>query len=224
MLDSLDDPRLAYYFENQNSNDTFEGQVPGSLFTSGDDDNTRTLWGVYPVGGRFNGSGPVDGSSGTGDVPLRMISSYMTWFIIAEAELMLNDDPMAAEAAFIHGMEEAFIEVNLLPGIPAIEPQAVQDYITARTLEFQSAADNEAKLDVVITQKYLANFGNGIEAYTDFRRTGYPSMPDISNIQDPLGEGIFPRRLPYDNDEFQGPNPPDETILLQTPVFWDING
>ncbi len=221
MLDLLDDPRLPYYLENQNSNNTFEGQVGGSLFTSGNDDNSRTLWGVYPVGGRFNGSGPATGTSGTGDVPLRMISSFMTQFIIAEAELMLNSNVPASEAAFIKAMEAAFVEVNSLQGIPDIAQQDIDDYIAARVADFQNAADNEERLDVLITQKYLANFGNGIEVYNDFRRTGYPSMADISHIQDPLGEGVFPRRLPYDNDEFQGPNPPDENILLQTPVFWD---
>ncbi len=223
LLNNLADPRIPYYLENQNSGDTFEGLVNGSMSTAGNDDLTRTVWGVFPVGGRFGGTGPVNGASGTGDIPYRMLTSYMVQFIIAEAELTLNNDPAASEAAFRLGMEEAFDEVNSLPNIPAIDAADVTAYIDAQIAAFNAAANSDEQLDLIITQKYISLFGNGIEAFTDFRRTGYPSAPQIDQINDPLGEGVFPRRLPYDVDEFQGPNPPDEEILLQTPVFWDVN-
>ncbi len=222
LLVALDDPRLPYYIENQLASDQFEGLTPGVDTDLGNDDNTRSVWGVYPVGGRFGGTGKVNGESGTGAAPLRMITSYMVHFMMAEAELVLNDDPAAAAVAFEKGMQDAFFEVNKIDQVPPIDQALQSTYIQDRMAAFTAAADAEAKLDVVITQKYLANFGNGIEAYTDFRRTGYPSFPDIDDIQDPLGEGVFPRRLPYDVDEFQGPNPPPDDILLQTPVFWDV--
>ena len=222
LLTDLGDPRLPYYIINQNSGDTFEGLVNGSRSTAGNDDRSRSLWGVFPVGGRFGGSGPADGASGTGDVPFRMITSYMVQFIIAEAQLMLNNNEGASEAAFRLAMEGAFADVNALP-VPDISNADITAYIDAQINGFDTLATREEQLDVIITQKYISQFGNGMEAFTDFRRTGYPSAQEIDQIIDPLGEGVFPRRLPYDLDEFQGPNPPDESILLQTPVFWDVN-
>ena len=223
LLTDLSDPRLPYYIENQNSGNTFEGLVNGSISTAGNDDRTRSVWGAFPVGGRFGGSGPVDGASGTGDVPFRMITSYMVQFIIAEAELMLNNDADASEAAFKLAMEGAFEDVNALDGVPAIVDTVVTNYINSQIVQFDTVATSAEQLDIIITQKYISQFGNGMESFTDFRRTGYPSAQQIDQINDPLGEGVFPRRLPYDVDEFQGPNPPDEEILLQTPVFWDVN-
>ena len=226
-LRSLNDPRLPYYLENQTAN--FFGLTNGAIFTAGDDDNTRSVWGVFPVGGRFTGDevenpGRVDGASGTGDVPFRMITSYMVQFIIAEAELVLNNDQSASATAFRLAMEGAFDEVNALPGIPEIDSTIVENYINRPVGIFESdSVNNEDQLNLIITQKYISQFGNGMESFTDFRRTGYPSALIIDQILNPLGEGVFPRRLPYDVDEFQGPNPPDENILLQTPVFWDVN-
>ena len=230
-LSNLNDPRLPYYLENQNDSDSFEGLVNGSITNIGNDDLSRSVWGIFPVGGRFTEEvedgeevpGPVNGASGTGDVPFRMITSYMVQFIIAEAELILNNNLPAAETAFRLAMEEAFAEVNALPGAPEIVDTVVTSYIDAHVVAFDTAATNEERLDVIITQKYISQFGNGMESFTDFRRTGYPSAQQIDEIVNPLGEGVFPRRLPYDVDEFQGPNPPDEEILLQTPVFWDVN-
>ena len=230
LLTDLADPRLPYYIEHQNDSDTFEGLINGAMSTAGNDDDTRSVWGIFPVGGRFteevvgdeDAPGPVDGGSGTGDVPFRMITSYMIQFIIAEAELMLNNDEAASETAFRLAMEGAFADVNVLSA-PDISDTDVTTYINAQITAFDDAADREEQLDIIITQKYISQFGNGMEAFTDFRRTGYPSAQQIDQINDPLGEGVFPRRLPYDVDEFQGPNPPDQNILLQTPVFWDVN-
>ena len=219
------DPRLPYYIENQTG--SFEGLTNGSITNVGNDANSRSVWGVFPVGGRFTlggTPGPVIGSSGTGDVPFRMITSYMVQFIIAEAELMLNNDEAASATAFRLAMEGAFADVNALPGIPEMSNLVVTDYIDSVAGAFDNVAVNaEERLDLIITQKYISQFGNGMESFTDYRRTGYPSAQQINVIVNPLGEGVFPRRLPYDVDEFQGPNPPDEEILLQTPVFWDVN-
>jgi hypothetical protein len=219
LLTNLNDPRIPYYFTNQAPG--FQGRTPGSGASAGSDANTRTVFGLYPVGGRFGSVGAVNQSSGQGNAPYRMITSYMVQFIIAEAQLMLNNDVAAARAAFKAGMEAALAKINAFatgqPQIPATGAGSVEEYVTARLAEFDAAATNEEKLALLITQKYISQFNNGIESYNDYRRTGYP---EIGPIPDPLG--VFPLRLPYDPDEFQGPNPPAQ-VLQSVPVFWDIN-
>lgn len=54
----------------------------------------------------------------------------------------------------------------------------------------------------ILDQKWIALFGNAVEAWTEYRRTGYPVMP----AKDPRAvfenDGILPTRLPYPTTEY----------------------
>jgi len=60
--------------------------------------------------------------------------------------------------------------------------EEVADYIENVMAEFEAADDNK-KMEIIITQKWISNFGNGFESYNDYRRTGYPKLFDPT---DPL--------------------------------------
>ncbi|MDX6188180.1 RagB/SusD family nutrient uptake outer membrane protein [Flavobacterium sp. Fl-318] len=47
------------------------------------------------------------------------------------------------------------------------------------TVAWDGAATNEVKLQKIITQKWIANFPEGQEAWSEFRRTGYPKKFDV---------------------------------------------
>ncbi|MFV8346115.1 RagB/SusD family nutrient uptake outer membrane protein [Flavobacterium sp. ZB4P13] len=50
------------------------------------------------------------------------------------------------------------------------------------TIAWDAAATNEVKLQKIITQKWIANFPEGQEAWTEYRRTGYPKLfPVLKN-------------------------------------------
>ena len=49
------------------------------------------------------------------------------------------------------------------------------------TPKWDASAGNETKLERIITQKYIAMFPNGQEAWSEFRRTGYPKVIQIVN-------------------------------------------
>jgi hypothetical protein len=51
------------------------------------------------------------------------------------------------------------------------------------TVAWDNAASNEVKLQKIITQKWIANFPDGQEAWSDHRRTGYPKLLPILNNQ-----------------------------------------
>ena len=52
------------------------------------------------------------------------------------------------------------------------------------TIAWDDVADTETALERIITQKYLAIFPDGQEAWSEFRRTGYPRIfPNVVNRQ-----------------------------------------
>lgn len=77
--------------------------------------------------------------------------------------------------------------------------------ITA-TVAWDEAADNELKLEKIITQKWIASYTNEMEAWVDFRRTGYPKLiPVYQNSSNAdwgvVPEGEFIKRMPFPNSE-----------------------
>lgn len=60
--------------------------------------------------------------------------------------------------------------------------------------------DTEAQLEKIITQKYLALFPLSTEAWTELRRTGYPKLFPVLNVNDgdgSLRQGEMIRRIPW---------------------------
>jgi hypothetical protein len=83
--------------------------------------------------------------------------------------------------------------------------------------EYDAASGNEAKLAVVIREWYLASWGNGIEPYNMYRRTGYPSLQTgVAPV------GPFPRSYRYPANEVNT-NPNVSQTPASNQVFWDTN-
>lgn len=63
----------------------------------------------------------------------------------------------------------------------------------------------ETKLERIITQKWIAMFPKTMEAWCEYRRTGYPKlMPAVANLSGGIvsdAEGA--RRLPYPTNEYR---------------------
>jgi hypothetical protein len=219
LLDNNNDPRIPYYFFNQSA-DGFAGRNYGDPAPIGNDGDDRTVQGIYPVGGRFDDGVPeaVSGSSAAGDGEFRMITNFMRIYIEAEAALSMGANVSASPALlFEQALEASFLEVNRL-NAPAIEESLVFDYIAARLTDFADSTTNESKLNLLMTEKWIANFGNGLESYNDYRRTGYPVIPDPIETNN-----LRLLRFPYPTTEMDSnPNAPDQPDR-NVPVFWDIN-
>ncbi|MCM1292508.1 MAG: SusD/RagB family nutrient-binding outer membrane lipoprotein [Bacteroides sp.] len=88
----------------------------------------------------------------------------------------------------------------------------------------------ELKLEKIITQKYIANFPMGAEAWTNFRRTGYPRLfPVVVNNMKNVDKEMQIRRVSFVLDANNGAEIAQITELLGgsqdcgTRVFWDVN-
>jgi hypothetical protein len=53
-----------------------------------------------------------------------------------------------------------------------------------------------------MTQKWIALFGQGIESWTELRRTGYPTMPPADPRAQFKNDGVLPTRLGYPSTEY----------------------
>ncbi|PQJ21062.1 RagB/SusD family nutrient uptake outer membrane protein [Tenacibaculum sp. SG-28] len=75
--------------------------------------------------------------------------------------------------------------------------------MTDVTIAWNAGGTNEEKLEKIITQKWLAMFPEGQEAWSEYRRTGYPKIfPVVSNQSGgTIDTDIQIRRIPFVDSE-----------------------
>lgn len=194
-------------------------------------DNTiRATFGVYPIGGSYDvgpggGERRFDRGHGTGAGIVPWLTNFHRSFMLAEAALTLGTpgDPLSL---VLDGIEDSFAKVEAFglsvdpTNAEPMDAQDVADYLDAVSDRYTAATTDTQRLNVVITEKFFASFGNGFESYTDYRRTGMPN--DLPAALAPSGP--FPLRLPYPPGELSSnPNAPNPVPLVSEPVFWDAN-
>ena len=143
----------------------------------------------------------------SGAAPQRMLPFAEYNFIRAEAALM--GAPGNAQQFFTDGITASMQEA----GVSAAN---ITTYLAANgTL----TGTNAQKLQQIIEEKYIALFGVSIEPWTDWRRTGYPSLSVPTNSL----TGAIPHTLFYPQSEIDlNPNNPGQRAAdLQGRVFWD---
>lgn len=105
--------------------------------------------------------------------------------------------------------------------------------ISDMTIKWDESDSNERKLERIITQYWIAQFPDATEAWTTFRRTGYPKLfPVVVNESGGLiATDIQTRRLPYPQSEYQTNNAEvaKAVLLLGGPdtggtrLWWDLD-
>ena len=97
--------------------------------------------------------------------------------------------------------------------VPALSgTAAVTTFIDNVETEF-AAASVDQQLEIIMTQKWVATFGDPMDQYTDYRRTGYPVLADPN--------GPSPEYQLNNNDGF--PLLDNLTVLnndFQVSFFW----
>ncbi|WP_370477912.1 SusD/RagB family nutrient-binding outer membrane lipoprotein [Tamlana flava] len=160
-----------------------------------------------------------NGGAGVGP----FVTASFVHFLLAEAALPAPQGMGASgnSATLLQkGMELSFEKVEDVSGIPMVESE-VTSYINEVMAEF-NAADNEGKLEIIAREFYIACFGNSIEAYNLYRRTGYPTLqPHVLS-----SGGAFPRSFFLPSSELntnQNLDPDTDQKKLTDQVFWDTN-
>ncbi len=95
----------------------------------------------------------------------------------------------------------------------------VDDWLTDLASSFD-AADMGGKWDVVSEAFWVACFGNGVEPYNWYRRTGYPTTLQPNREPDP---GVFQRSLWVPQNVVNRNSNVSQKPDQAQPVFWDTN-
>jgi len=192
------------------------------------DTGFRATWGVYPVGGVFDNDSfePIVsrsvGYQGAGISPI-MLSSYVN-FMLAESALTLGTTGDAA-AYLREGLTQSISKVMTFGGGQAtgspFEPaQADIDAYIDEVMATYTAADADEKLNTIMTEYHIALFGNGVEAYNSYRRTGMPN--DLQPIR--AGDvDNFLRSFFYPTSSVSNNSNSDQKDNVTVQVFWDTN-
>jgi hypothetical protein len=237
------DPRIPYYIYNQLTSATAltadkveyrDGRFVSIYFGSRGPDRDRnqqnnlSLLGIYPVGGRYDdgAGGTASATSGTGAAPYRLITYADRLYLEAE---LINVGLATGNArdVFEKALRESFKQVDYvvdlvgsnqtvpnLMGANGTTPTAEVATYLENVMAKYDAATNEKRLEIIITEKWLSSFGSAVDAYTDYRRTGYPILFNPNNpamapggfVQPPLNGNPRPD---------QSPQPPVQVQLLK---------
>lgn len=193
------------------------------------DEEKRTVHGLYPAGGKFdivaspvaNNEG-IDGALGQGIMPILLSS----WVHFSKAELKLafpaiNTDALTELEA---GMRDSFEKVTTsMPQQANEPPQSVIDskveaYVTFVKDRFNGASASD-KMQILIKEFYIASWGNGIEPYNNYRRTGYPDNMQPTLEPEP-GQFYYTALYPAIGAN-NNPNAPANVRTRK--VFWEAN-
>ena len=85
---------------------------------------------------------------------------------------------------------------------------------------YDAATTDDAKLNVIIKELRLASWGNGIEVYNAYRRTGKPDNFQPALAPDP---GSFIRSFFYPSDYVNFNKNGKQKTTTDVKVFWDTN-
>lgn len=232
---------------NSTVGEGYYGRYPGDGTSSPADQNTRAIVGIYPCAGVYDNGmipslpatnvfltneGALTGTTansfkvvlfaqgdGTGAGLQPLLTNAMVKFYRAEAALTLNTGENASQLlsdAVIANMRA----INALsPSFPISESTITG--FTQRLISQFDAANEEGKMEILMMQKWIAMYGNGVESYNDYRRTGLPELEDLLAPLD-----VFPERFFYSENEL---NTNESVVEMReqiqskqqiTPVFW----
>ncbi|RBL88648.1 RagB/SusD family nutrient uptake outer membrane protein [Chitinophaga flava] len=234
------DPRLPKYFDHATAYPgTYKGIRIGSQVTAKPDYNGYSV--------------PANAETKTfrANTPIQLMTSAEVFFLRAEAALRgWNNAGGTPGELYEKGMRASFAQWDAAPAdVNAYVTDDISkpiDYVDPRnaannspalskiTIKWNDAGDFNEKLERIITQKWIAMYPEGQEAWSEFRRTGYPRLfPVVNNLSNgTINTDIQIRRIPFPNTEYTsnkaevqkailllGPNPKDEGGVR---LWWDI--
>ncbi|MEN2402189.1 RagB/SusD family nutrient uptake outer membrane protein [Flavobacterium sp. MC2016-06] len=201
VLGGYDDPRIASYFDTSTQ---FAGQYKG----------VRTGIDIAAKSDHqdFSGIGSVVRSK-----EIVLMTTAEAYFLRAEGALrgwnMGSDAKSLYELGIAASFDQrgasgasAYIADNVKTPKAYVDPNfSVNNSAAVNnvTVAWDAAATNEVKLQKIITQKWIAGFPEGQEAWSDYRRTGYPKLfPVIKNYSGgTISTALGVRRINYVTSE-----------------------
>ncbi len=202
---NINDPRMEVLYQPA-LNGSYVG-LPQGLYTASASTPT-----AYP--GLITGGYAADEASAL--APVVFLSGSESFFLQSEAAARGWLASADAQLNYEAGIEESFTTLGFTP-------TDISDYIAQTAIAYPAAGTTQDKIKAIITQKWLSLCGTeGIEAWAEWRRTGYPDFFVVS-ANSLLGPTIFPARLLYPSAEVtRNGNFPGQKLIYDK-VWWDVN-
>ncbi len=177
---------------------------------------------------------------------VQLMTASEAYFLRAEGALRGWDNGGTAKEFYEEGVRtsfaqhgagdaSAYLADDTSKPAPYVDPVNASNNIAAPstiTIKWNDADSFQKKLERIITQKWIAMYPQGEEAWAEFRRTGYPKLfPNILNYSGGTITG-FIKRVNFVESEYQT-NPIGVAKAVKdclngpdtggTPLWWDVN-
>ncbi len=215
IMKCLNVPFMNTLFD-KNSEDILDGEGKVAMAANSDIIGIRTGIQLTP---RDDNNQYIKYSSLNGNyanTPLAIFKLAERYFLEAEAILRWGDNDGSYVESYVKGIQEMFAEHNLqregsefglyysqMAATPTSyvdphDPRNNADNLITIGVAIDPSDPKPVILEKIITQKWLALFPMGLEAWNDLRRTGYPRIFPTDDIGDgSLGNGFMIRRIPW---------------------------
>ena len=200
----------------------------------GDDDGLppdgflKTTFGVYPAGGKFDADNfenvsSTAGAKGRGITPILLAS----WVDFMKAEIaMVQNNPSLAKIEMLNGINKSITKVISFGPLDSdydsdFEPSAtaISNFLADIEDDFDTA-NMDGKWNILSTQFFISSYGNGIETYNHYRRTGFPTKLQPNRNPNP---GTFVRSMYYPSVCVNNNSNITQKANQATTVFWNTN-
>ena len=206
ILNGFGDPRMAAYFDPAADGDS-DGD--GSAYEGLQNGQTKVALGDSKNAGHSDVNVSFrDVAKGGANPAIEIMRASEVHFLLSEAALAGYSVGGTAKSYYESGITVSMNE-RTTAGAAAITAYinssntptsfdgGTTPAVSSTPIAFD-ATDNEKALEQIITQKWIAIFPNGWEAYAETRRTGYPKQYSrVSSENADVAVDEIPRRLVY---------------------------
>lgn len=242
VLKGYDDPRISEYFVPAVASGTYEGLRNGLTPDQMGADENKVQANSH-VGPRW--SDPGSGGIATYlETPANVMSASEAYFLRAEGALRGWDMGGTAQELYEAGIANSMKQWGITDNAAitayinsTATPVAPNDYLNSpavSSIPVKFSSDPNVQAKQIATQKWIALFPDGIEAWAEVRRSGNVSLYPVANsenpeISDPSTQWI--RRLPFLlSEKLSNGGEVDKAATLlggedkiTTPLWWDKN-
>jgi hypothetical protein len=240
-LKGYSDPRMSVFFQPAVATSAYDGLRNGlpvakqglERNVANRNSNIGTYWVTPSPGGGFI---PQRGQ------PYHLFNCAEAWFLRAEGVLNGWDMGSGNAKDFYEtgirrslsqwGATDAQITTYIASNALPVAPGDSENSPAVSTTPISWSSDPATQRKQVGTQKWLGVWPDGHEAWSEFRRTGYPDLyPVIQNDNADIPQGQFIKRLPYPDTEALS-NPEElakgKQLLggpdnCNTRLWWDVD-
>ncbi len=228
----FDDPRLPKFAkpaQHAAFRGTFKGMRSGASFEKGNFFEYSQV--------NFNNNPYVKIMDVAESYFLRAEGALLGWDMGGSAKEFYESGIQASFASYGAGSADAYLNDDTKKPVDYVDPVNAANNarsLSSITVKWDDSASFGTSLERIITQKWISIYPEGQEAWSEFRRTGYPKLwPVVQNFSNgDVPDGGFIKRIPYPTSITNSSQSAVAEAVnkylngkdsMSTPIWWDID-